>query len=51
MTLGPVQSLIPPRAHSFEPARAARELAYRETWDKYGALIADARKDVSLASY
>ena len=29
----------------------AKELAYRETSDKYGALIATARKDVSLASY
>jgi hypothetical protein len=29
----------------------AKELTYRETSDKYGALIAAARKDVSLASY
>ena len=29
----------------------AKELTYRETSDKYGALIATARKDVSLASY
>jgi hypothetical protein len=29
----------------------ARQLTYRETSDKYGALIATARKDVSLASY
>jgi hypothetical protein len=29
----------------------AKQLAYRETSDKYGALIAAARKDVSLASY
>ena len=29
----------------------AKELAYRETSDKYGALIAAARKDLSLASY
>jgi hypothetical protein len=29
----------------------AKQLTYRETSDKYGALIAAARKDVSLASY
>jgi hypothetical protein len=29
----------------------AKELTYRETSDKYGALIATAGKDVSLASY
>jgi hypothetical protein len=29
----------------------AKQLTYRETSDKYGALIATARKDVSLASY
>jgi hypothetical protein len=29
----------------------AKQLSYRETSDKYGALIATARKDVSLASY
>ncbi len=29
----------------------AKELTYRETSDKYGALIATARKEVSLASY
>jgi hypothetical protein len=29
----------------------AKQLVYRETSDKYGALIATARKDVSLASY
>jgi len=29
----------------------AKKLTYRETSDKYGALIATARKDVSLASY
>jgi hypothetical protein len=29
----------------------SRQLVYRETADKYGALIATARKDVSLATY
>jgi hypothetical protein len=29
----------------------AKQLTYRETSDRYGALIATARKDVSLASY